>query len=164
MKENKYRFNNVISQDSTSSQGYRKIIYNNQWINPVNNGLYLSSLSKGTDIFVKVIPEVNRITNRDLKRRLLILINVFTEILSKIQTITNYLPPMNMELEEDSIFLEWIFKDIRVGFTLDKEESESMWFMITNRNLEEFSVTGNLGIEDYRSVIAKILKYILENT
>ena len=39
-----------------------------------------------------------------------------------------------------------------------------MWFMVTNKNLEEFSISGDLEPENYYEVIIKVLKYVLENS
>lgn len=163
----KYRSNTITNKDQTSSGAYGETITNIQKVkrtNGMNEGKYLGLLSSNLDIFKNITPVINEISNLFLRECLINFISTFTQVLSTIQTISNFLPPMDIQTEDDSIFLEWIFKDFRVGFTMAENETESMWFIITNRNLEEFSVTGDLVKRDYQLLITRILKYVLENT
>lgn len=163
-----YKINDSMNKDLTSSQGFEKKIYeltnNDFYQNNVQGNNYYNSFSKNTDVFDKVIKEMGSIENESLRENLLEFTRTFTSILSNLKEIPNFLPAFILTVEEDSLFLEWVFKDFRVGFTISVSEDESMWFMITNKNLEELSVSGDLKSSDYYSVILRILGFVLENT
>lgn len=166
-----YHTNNIKTKDITSPYGNGKVIYNiNRETNKANTTSfynYLYTVSNNIDIFRNVISHVSEISDKVLSKKLNEFIDVFMSILtnlSKSSDISNFLPPLTIHNEENLVFLEWIFKDFRIGFSLEKEKNESMWFMVTNKNLEEFSISGDLEPENYYEVIIKVLKYVLENS
>ena len=166
--KHEYKIDGNINKDSTSSQGFEKRVYslsNNEgylYANQVNK--YYDAISISKDVFNNIFKQIKNIENIILKEKLIKFTNVFISILSEVKGKSNWLPPFILTIEEDSLFLEWVFKDFRVGFTISVNEDESMWFMITNKNLEELSVSGDLKSSEYYSVIIRILGFVLENT
>jgi len=42
-------------------------------------------------------------------------------------------PPINILEEDDSYTLEWIFKDVRIGVTVDKKADEHGWWVVSKQ-------------------------------
>ena len=125
---------------------------------------YVNLLSKNIDVLKKVFIKVNAIENTNLRRNVVEFVSCFVLLLNQKEEITNHLTPLNITTEEDSVFLEWVFRDFRVGFTIMEEENDSMWFFISNKNLREKAYSENLPRSEYQSVIGSVLRCVLENT
>lgn len=128
---------------------------------------YFYSFSSNLNIFEDVQKYLNYIENNQVKNFIIEFIQTFQKILKTImdkEQIDNVLPPMRITQEDDAIILEWIFKDFRVGFIIENKVNESTWYMITNKNLEEFSISGKLDQKDLSYTVLKIINYVLENT
>ena len=167
--DREYSFRGFINRDETSDSYYKNIFKlkeSNATEISRNTNLnnYINLFSKNIDILEKIIPSVSLVENKVLKQRLNNFLSVFVGIINSFENTSNYLPPININIEEDSLFLEWIFKDFRIGFTLCIEDTESMWFLITKKNMEELSVSGDFESNEYRPIIVKLMKYVLENS
>lgn len=166
-KEWEYHVND-FEENITSSQGANRKIYAvsesvmSSYIEPSKK--YYNPISQGMNIFGNVIGGIIHIKNDIVRQKLILFVNEFTAVLERIQRISNLFPPLVFMEDEDSVFLEWVFKDFRIGFTFCENEDESMWFMISNRNLEELSISGDLRISDYYAIIIKVLGFVVENT
>lgn len=129
---------------------------------------YYKSISSNMDIFVNVVLDLSNIDNEKIRNKLIKFIIEFTNILDSLKDIvTNRLTPFvvrNDEKEEGSYFIEWVYKDFRVGFTFCEKDEESMWFILSNSNLDDLSMSGALKETEYRKIIMKVLSFVLENT
>ncbi len=75
------------------------------------------------------------------------------------------LPPLKFRwIEDHSALIEWIFKDFRIGFTIEPDVSESGWYLVVNDNLQEGSASGELNFDDLEQLIAKLLDFALVNS
>ncbi len=130
---------------------------------------YTFTLPQNLDIFSNVEKNLDVIKTEDVKHYVLNIIKYFEQILKELDRnyrLLNLLPPFIISQEDDgSIFLEWVFKDFRIGFNIDVDTTKSSWFLITNSNLEELSVSGDISSDDdLKSTIIKIIKYVLQNS
>lgn len=75
------------------------------------------------------------------------------------------LPPLNYRwLEDNSALIEWIFKDFRIGFSIEPKIEESGWYLVTNSNLEEISASGLLDFLNLEQLLLNLLNFALANS
>lgn len=129
-----------------------------------SNDKYINLISKNLHVLQDVLVKSKNIENKELKKNVFDFIFCFISLLNKKEDISNNLTPLNIAIEDDSVFLEWAFRDFRIGFTIMENEKDSMWFLISNKNLREKTYSEMLQRSDYQQVIANVLKYVLENT
>lgn len=166
--KNKYMFGKTNINDLTSSKVQNstflnKVINYNTNYEPNINKYYTAS-SNNLNVFSSVFNVIREIDNSDLQNKLLLFISEFMMILNQVRGSSNVFPSFILKNDDDSLFLEWVFKDFRVGFTFCEDDNESMWFLVSNRNLEELSVSGDLNPSNYREIIIKILDFAFRNT
>jgi hypothetical protein len=130
---------------------------------------YRTALPLGVDIFSGLAGSQLSLYDNVVSgqvRRILTYLYLLLQELSKSQVITNYLSRLNLVCQEDgSALLEWNFQDFRVGFTLEPNEDESSFFVVSqDKNKDLFSAdTQKLDVNNY-VLINKIVGYVLENT
>lgn len=155
-------------QNITSSQGMNRNVYYAQeslaTTHFVSDNGYYNPVSQSMNVFGNIVGEIVKIQNLFIRSQIINFVGEFTRILKALENSSNYFPPFIMIEEEDSVFLEWVFKDFRVGFTFCENEDESMWFIISNRNLRELSFSGDLKMSDYYSIIVMAVRFAMENT
>jgi hypothetical protein len=94
-------------------------------------------------------------------------INIFIEALNaqRIDHDISQLPPLRaIHLEDNSLFIEWVFPDFRIGFSLDTHPEKNSWYLVTNKNLEEFSASGYLTENNIKSIILQMVSYAVTNS
>ena len=78
---------------------------------------------------------------------------------------SSVLPPLKFRwLEDNSALIEWIFKDFRIGFSIEPEIEESGWYLVSNDNLQEVSASGTLQFENLEPLIIELLNFALANS
>ncbi len=130
------------------------------------NQPYFKLVSKNLDVFEKVQKELGIIPSTPVKDFLMQFILIFQQKLEEIierRDLSNYLSPMLMDIEDDgSIFLEWIFTNARVGFTIEENTADSSWFFIRDLETEVQSNSGKLDLSNMTVVITEMINNVLE--
>lgn len=74
------------------------------------------------------------------------------------------LPPLNaIEGEDQSILIEWIFTNYRVGFTIEVDSYESGWYLVSNQALGEIGASGHLLNASIERTFLWLLNFVLAN-
>ena len=78
----------------------------------------------------------------------------------------DFLSPINaFNIEEDnSILIEWIFNDYRVGFNIETKNEESGWYLVTNRELGEISASGSIHNIEIKTILLWLLNFVISNS
>ena len=77
----------------------------------------------------------------------------------------SHLPPLHVVIADDgSILIEWIFTDFRIAFSIETNLSESSWFLVTNKKLEEIAKSGYISSDNLEGLIDEIVHFVIENT
>jgi hypothetical protein len=75
---------------------------------------------------------------------------------------TAYIPPLYPSRGEDgSLLFEWVFPDLRIGFSIEQSRKESNWFLVSNTSLGEAGASGYLENVDMRKIILWLLTFVL---
>ena len=86
------------------------------------------------------------------------------EILFQIQNILNefhqlhfnigYIPKLHAFLpDDDSILIEWVLDDFRLGFTIEPSLDESGWYLVTNEDLGSINAYGYLRDTNLKTIL-----------
>jgi hypothetical protein len=120
------------------------------------------------NILTNASDTIRRITDPEKQRDVLnfllsiqnaLLINRFT--LDKIGS----LPPLRISLnEDDSVLIEWIFRDFRIGFSIEKDRTQSNWYLVSNKNLNQVDLSGLLSSQDIGELLTSLIAFVLSNT
>jgi hypothetical protein len=74
------------------------------------------------------------------------------------------LPPFKaIEGEDESMLIEWIFTNYRVGFTVEVNPEESGWYLISNQALGEIGASGHLLNSNIEKTFLWLLNFVLAN-
>lgn len=122
------------------------------------------SLPKDIDIFRDLIPYFQKLEDSPVKNSILHLLLTFQKLLNQINQInlSVYLPPLQLRPDEDgSVLIEWIFRDFRIGFLIEPNDSESSWYLVSNSNLNDLSQSGTLNVKDCESLLNEIISFVL---
>jgi len=77
---------------------------------------------------------------------------------------SGYLPPLKFTwLEDGSLLIEWIFKDFRIGFSIEPKEDDSSWYLVSNHNLDEASNSGMLKFNELEVLLVDLVEFVLAN-
>jgi hypothetical protein len=111
---------------------------------------------------------VDDIKNKSIKTQAKKFLNRFQLLLfsakGEIDNIGN-LPNLMVNLiEENSLLIEWIFKDFRIGFSFEKKESNSSWYIASNEKYSEISASGFIKENEIDDLLKHILVFVLSNT
>lgn len=134
-----------------------------------NQGLnYFYELPRNINVLSKIKGNFGEITNQEIRKSILDFVLTFQNLLISFNSVTeikNYLPPLMFNnLVDGSVLLEWVFKDFRVGFAFETDNNESSWYLVANKNLEEASMSGLLRGSELKSLLNKLIVFVLRNT
>jgi len=111
---------------------------------------------------------VRQVNNRDVKANAINLLAVFKEIFTILKQagydITRFPPLRAIHLDDDSLLIEWVFTDIRIGFSFEIDPIKNSWYLVTNKKLEELSESGYLTNDNFKSVVLRIFDFVLKNS
>lgn len=120
------------------------------------------------DLLKEVIEGLPTLDNRQVyesTHRLFLAFQRILNVNSNVIESTRCLPPLRFHrLEDSTALIEWIFKDFRVGFTMEQDERESGWYLVSNRNLREASESGLLNMEEIDILLSRLVSFVMSNT
>lgn len=88
--------------------------------------------------------------------------HILSNIISSIDY--TYLPPIHaISLEEGPLILEWAVDRFRLGITLEENNSESTYFLVSDKSAGDIQFSGYLNGIDLNSLILSLLILIINN-
>ncbi len=69
--------------------------------------------------------------------------------------------PLVISQDESSVFIEWIFAEFRIGFTI--EEDQINYFIIGTKRLKNYMKSMELEEDNPSPFLQEIMEYVLEN-
>lgn len=103
------------------------------------------------------------ISNEPLRESVKEFLNVLTEELERSKINCNMLAETSVTIEDDNVFLEWIFnQDFRIGCTIVENEEDSSWFVFLNNDYITKSVSGTFKT-GYRHILRTLMMDIRDN-
>lgn len=75
------------------------------------------------------------------------------------------LPTLQVEnIEDDSVLIEWIFDDFRVGFTIEKNKDESGWYLVTTKRLGFINASGYFLDTEREKLLNWLVIFVKDNS
>jgi hypothetical protein len=129
---------------------------------------YFRNLPSSLNILTNASDTIRRITDpekqRDVVKFLLCFQNVLLTNRFTLDRIGN-LSPLRISLNEDgSVLIEWIFRDFRIGFSIEEDRTESNWYLVSNQNLNQVDLSGLLSSQDLGELLTSLIAFVLSNT
>lgn len=111
-----------------------------------------------------VLDQIRNIKLVEEARKILFLIQKVIKKFQQFGLELSYLPQIHaFSVDDGSILLEWIFPDFRIGFSIEQNNSESGWYLVTRKKLGEISASGNLADVDTQGVVIWLIDFVLAN-
>jgi len=129
---------------------------------------YFRNLPSNLNILINASDAIRRITDpekqRDVVKFLLSVQNILLTNRFALDSIGS-LPPLRINInEDDSVLVEWIFRDFRIGFSIETDRSQSNWYLVSNQNLNQVDFSGLLSLQDIDELLTSIIAFVLSNT
>ncbi len=114
----------------------------------------LRALSKTKD--ANIIKEVRELVS--------IIMNLVLE-LNMSDFDTSNLPPLTAtNLDDGSFLIEWLFLSYRVGFVIESDPKEAMWYLISKSESSDSNQWGSLAISDKKELLTRLVSHVALNS
>jgi hypothetical protein len=109
-----------------------------------------------------IIPQIqNKIVAEQLDK-LLLTISKMIEFAQRKRPELGNIPALIAHIDEDgAVTVEWVFPDFRVGFNLEVNPADSGWYLVSNKKLNESTMSGQMKNMD--TIIPTLLNFIVGN-
>jgi len=90
--------------------------------------------------------------------------DTITDFSQKFNLDLSYLPrPQAFSSEDESILIEWIFSNFRIGFSIEPNSKDSSWYLVTKKELGEISASGLISEKDVdvKILVLWLLSFVL---
>jgi hypothetical protein len=130
---------------------------------------YSSMLPYSMNIFTAISKSfsLDLITDSSVKEEVLQILNALNEAVVKISdtnSIDRYLSRLHLvEQEDESILIEWIYRNFRIGFVVCKPVEESYYFFISQSEDSFDSRSSKIG-GNLKALTHAFAQYVIENT
>lgn len=73
----------------------------------------------------------------------------------------NRIPPLHaVALEDGSFLIEWIFSKYRIGFVLERNKRESMWYLVSTIEADVLASGMLSRADDYKKLLAELISFV----
>ena len=157
----------VSSRESPDEENYQHISVSPCPID--KDSQYFLNLPSNWNIFINASDTIRKIADpkkrKDVVDLLLSLQNVLLKNRFALDSIGS-LPPLRISIngEDNSVLIEWIFRDFRIGFSIEANHSQSNWYLVSNENLNRVDQSGLLSSQDIDELLTSLIAFVLSNT
>jgi len=127
---------------------------------------YLYDVPSNIDILSNSMDVIDKIVDNKQKNKVIMIISTFEEIVVSLKSVLEdmslSLPPLVFAIDEEdnSILIEWIFTLFRIGFSVEKETTESFWYLVSSDDKRGYK-TGEIREYDLFDVVLKLFEFVL---
>ena len=145
------------------------ILYNNYFERSTIGDSYdiINSKIFTNYLFNEINMKFNKIEDNNIKqiiKKICIVLEKNINKYSNFEESIDLLSPLKInEIEETSILIEWIFKNYRIGFVIDKKIDESSWYFVSNKELNGMNISGDLNEKNIDQVVEVLLNVVMRN-
>lgn len=81
-----------------------------------------------------------------------------TNHLNNNEELSTCLHPLKfVKVDDGSILIEWIYSSFRIGFSVEKNEQDSFWYLVSNFNMDD---DGTLNVQKLDSLLFEIIYFV----
>ena len=92
------------------------------------------------------------------------IINLILDLNSSDYDISNLPSIVAANLDDGSFLIEWLFLNYRVGFVIEKDPKESIWYLISKSATSGYNQSGNLADTDKKELLKSLVSYVAANS
>ncbi|SRR6266545_645505 len=97
-------------------------------------------------------------------KKFLFLLQETVSSLQQLNFDLSFIQPIQAFISEDNtIILEWIFKNYRIGFSIEENSNESGWYLVSKRELGEISASGYLD-PNTKNIILWLINFVISHS
>ena len=143
-------------------------------IRPVNEtiggniNIHFFPIPHESKIFQHARETIKLTENQDVANESTNLLLLIQDVLKNFQLMEfdiGYIPQLRaFNVDDGSVLLEWVYKDFRLGFTIEPISQESGWYIITNEKLGNISASGYLFNDNKNPIILWLINFVLVNS
>jgi hypothetical protein len=75
------------------------------------------------------------------------------------------LPPLiGANLEDGTFLMEWLWPNYRVGFIIDPNPKDSIWYLIKRGESSDSNLSGGLNSREGREALSQLISYVALNS
>ena len=136
-------------------------------ISDYGNSYFINLLN--FDILIKNKKNIEKITNPDVRKKVIEILIAFQDVIIALEKKKSFadlvFPQIRIDINEDqSALIEWIFNNFRVGIAIEINDKESSWYLVSNREMNEFSQSGLLPtMPKIHMLINDIIQFVLKH-
>ena len=157
-----------ITSGSTSAFSFKHSDASETSTNFTSTNNFYKPIDGSQKILNNLLNEIPNIKEQELKNQLILFASSFQNALLKsvnFSSVVEVLPPLTFFQEDDeSILLEWIFSDFRIGFSFEFDKQKSNWYIIANKNLNSANASGEIDFEKIEGLVQGVIAFIAANT
>jgi len=131
------------------------------------SALYLFSPSE-SKLVKSALQTIRNTPNQDIareSRKILFLIQETVFSLQQLNFDLSYFPSLNaINVEDESVLIEWAFRDFRVGFTIETNHEESGWYLVSNKKLGGILASGSIANIDLKTHLLWLLNFVFSHS
>jgi len=125
----------------------------------------LSTAYRPQHLLARVMEQISEISNLDVQQRSLRLMWHVKEVLNRFERrgmdLSNLPNWYAAVLNDGGLSIEWIFNDFRIGFTVEKQDNDSGWLLVSTRKHGDISAYGYLSVPNLQSLIEWLLTFAI---
>lgn len=115
-----------------------------------------------------VIRSLSQVKNKSIVDQVWEMLSIFVEILLQLK-VSGYevrnLPPLNGTLLDDGSFLlEWLSRNYRVAFVVEKDRKDSIWYLVSKSEMSDENKSGNLEGADKQALMSQFIAFVASNS
>jgi hypothetical protein len=153
----------IVRDAQTPLEAYRAGDYKSRSTQQVITELHVAVAEE--DFTTEARQALNIYENKRIGRYGISLLDKLLKYVRKSGMSPHNLPPVYTYSSEDgSLMLEWIFQQFRIGFSLEQEEEESSWFLVSTADYGGVQVSGVLEKVEIDPVMAWLVAFVTNNS
>ena len=139
------------------------------WNETVGGRVELKYISQEVRRIVEPILKVlSETKSKAIIRQVSEIVSVIVESVMKLNQ-SNFdasnLPPLTATtLDDGSFLIEWLFLNYRVGFVVEADPKESIWYLISRQETSDSNSSGSLAVSDKKEVLRQLVYYVAMNS
>ena len=151
---------------SSSGQWESVSDFRNETFGGLSNNIYVSQeVGRIVEPILNALAETkNPDVAREGKQLALSIIESLSELKVSNFEIMNFPSFIAVNLEDGSFLIEWLFLNYRVGFVIESDPKNSLWYVVSKNESSDSNLSGNLADSDKRELLARLISYVAVNS
>ncbi len=159
----------ATSSDSNSISFSVKQELSGQTIGGSGDKARYISLSNDTEFMQNAFSAISRVKDGNVAKTGATILGKIENLISRLKnnenSDTHNIPKLRGAITEDGAFLmEWATEKFRAGISIEPDERDSGWYLVTTRDLGDLNSSGSFTQKNEDEIINKLLSYVIQNT